>query len=70
MLTTKFILGIIGVILGMVIAHYGFQFGYSLRFKDGNPFGGFISLLLVFVGDFIAVASIIFGIFGGLTWFL
>ena len=70
MLITKFVLGIIGVILGMVIAHYGFQFGSSLRFKDENPFGGFISLLLVFIGDFIATVGIIFGVFGGLTWFL
>ena len=59
MLTTKFILGIIGVILGIAIAHYGFQFGYSLRFKDGNPFGDFISLLLVFIGDFIATESLV-----------
>jgi hypothetical protein len=70
MLTTKFILGIIGLILGMAIAHYGFEFGYSLRFENNNLFGNFISSLFVFVGDFIAVASIIFGIFGGLTWFL
>ena len=65
MLTTKFILGIIGVILGITIAYYGFQFGYSLRFEDGNPFGSFISLLFIFIGDFIVVAGIIFGIFGG-----
>lgn len=70
MLITKFILGIIGVIVGMAIAHYSFQFGYSLRFEDGNPFGSFISLLLVFIGDFIATIGIIFGVFGGLTWFL
>ena len=67
MLINKFILGIIGIILGVVIGHYGSQFGYSLRFKDGNPFGGFVSLLLIFIGDFIAVVSIIFGVFGGLT---
>lgn len=65
MLIIKFTLGIIGVIVGMAIAYYGFQFGYSLRFEDGNPFGSFISLLFIFIGDFIAVAGIIFGIFGG-----
>lgn len=66
MLIIKFVLGFIGIILGMAIAHYGFQLGYSLRFEYGNPFGGFISLFLVFIGDFIAALAAVFGIFAPL----